>query len=159
CFENPGIFMRAHVLPLHTLVLTAALAAATSAHAFSDDEARRAILDLRKQVQQQNEQNQRARLQLADQLQALQQEITQLREQLELVSRQQPSTQPGQAGANNPPGASAADPREQAAYDGAIDRAPDARDTDAAEARTSDLKSHAIIQRTPRARDEQRRAR
>lgn len=117
--------MRAQVLPLRTLVVTAALAAAAiaaPAHAFSDDEARRAILDLRKQVQQQHEQNQRARLQLADQMQAMQQEIAQLREQLELVSRQQPGTQPGQGGANNPPGATASDPREQAAYDGAIDQ-------------------------------------
>ncbi|MBO1111243.1 tol-pal system protein YbgF [Bordetella petrii] len=114
--------MRAQVLSLRTLVVTAALAAAAPAHAFSDDEARRAILDLRQQVQQQNEQNQRARLQLADQMQSLQQEIMQLREQLELVSRQQPSTQPGQSGANNPPGATASDPREQAAYDGAIDQ-------------------------------------
>ncbi|MBO9356607.1 tol-pal system protein YbgF [Bordetella petrii] len=127
--------MRAQVLPLRTLVVTAALAAAAvsaPAQAFSDDEARRAILDLRQQVQRQNEQNQRARLQLADQLQALQQEITQLREQLELVSRQQPSTQPGQ-GANNPPGATASDPREQAAYDGAIDQFRKGQYKDAAE--------------------------
>ncbi|CAP40988.1 tol-pal system protein YbgF [Bordetella petrii] len=114
--------MRAQVLPLRTLAVTVFLAVAAPAHAFSDDEARRAILDLRQQVQQQNEQNQRARLQLADQMQAMQQEIMQLREQLELVSRQQPNTQPGQGGANNPPGATAADPREQAAYDGAIDQ-------------------------------------
>ena len=116
--------MRAQVLPLRTLVVTATLAAAAvaaPAHAFSDDEARRAILDLREQVQQQNQQNQRARLQLADQMQAMQQEITQLREQLELVSRQQPSAQPGH-GATNPPGATAGDPREQAAYDGGIDQ-------------------------------------
>lgn len=152
CFENPGIFMRAHVLPLRTLVLTAALAAATSAHAFSDDEARRAILDLRKQVQQQNEQNQRARLQLADQLQALQQEITQLREQLELVSRQQPSTQPGQAGANNPPGASAADPREQAAYDGAIDQFRKAQYKDAAESLAAFIALYPTSQLAPSAK-------
>ncbi|GAB1577591.1 tol-pal system protein YbgF [Bordetella petrii] len=115
--------MRAQVPSLRTLVATAILAsaAAAPAHAFSDDEARRAILDLRKQVQQQNEQNQRARLQLADQLQSMQQEIAQLREQVELLSRQQPSAQPGQ-GATNPPGVTAGDPNEQAAYDGAIDQ-------------------------------------
>ena len=85
--------MRNNVLSLRPLIASAGLALAALAapvQAFADDEARRAILDLRQQVQQQNEQNQRARLQLADQIQALQQEVAQLRDQLELVSRQQP---------------------------------------------------------------------
>ena len=72
-------------------------------------------------MQQQNEQNQRARLQLADQIQALQQEVAQLRDQLELVSRQQPGARAARGGSANPPGANAGDPQEQAAYDGAID--------------------------------------
>ena len=117
--------MRDNVLSLRPLMAATGLvlAALTApAHAFSDDEARKAILDLRQQVQQQNEQSQRAKLQLADQIQALQQEVAQLRDQLELVSRQQPSAKPGGAtGSTNPPGASAGDPQEQAAYDGAID--------------------------------------
>lgn len=118
--------MRDNVLSLRPLMAATGLvlAALTApAHAFSDDEARKAILDLRQQVQQQNEQSQRAKLQLADQIQALQQEIAQLRDQLELVSRQQPSAnKPGGApGGANPPGATAGDPQEQAAYDGAID--------------------------------------
>lgn len=86
--------MRDNVLSLRPLMAATGLvlAALTApAHAFSDDEARKAILDLRQQVQQQNEQSQRAKLQLADQIQALQQEVAQLRDQLELVSRQQPS--------------------------------------------------------------------
>ncbi|MFY3140316.1 tol-pal system protein YbgF [Achromobacter xylosoxidans] len=118
--------MRDYVLSLRPLMAATGLvlaALAAPAHAFSDDEARKAILDLRQQVQQQNEQSQRAKLQLADQIQALQQEIAQLRDQLELVSRQQPSAnKPGGApGGANPPGATAGDPQEQAAYDGAID--------------------------------------
>jgi len=118
--------MRDNVLSLRPLIAATGLvlAALTApAHAFSDDEARKAILDLRQQVQQQNEQSQRAKLQLADQIQALQQEVAQLRDQLELVSRQQPSAnKPGGAGGGaNPPGATAGDPQEQAAYDGAID--------------------------------------
>lgn len=117
--------MRDYVLSLRPLIVATglALAALTApAHAFSDDEARKAILDLRQQVQQQNEQSQRAKLQLADQIQALQQEVAQLRDQLELVSRQQPSAKPGAAaGGSNPPGASAGDPQEQTAYDGAMD--------------------------------------
>ena len=125
--------MRDRVPTLRLLAVTASLAfaaMAAPASAFADDEARRAILDLRQQVQQQNEQNVRARLQLADQLQSLQQEIAQLRNQLELVSRQQPSTaQQGQQQNNhpgNPPGVSAADPQEQAAYDGAWQRSKSA---------------------------------
>ncbi len=121
--------MRDRVPTLRLLAVTASLAfaaMAAPASAFADDEARRAILDLRQQVQQQNEQNVRARLQLADQIQSLQQEIAQLRNQLELVSRQQTSPAQGQQGQQsthpgNPPGVSAADPQEQAAYDGAID--------------------------------------
>ncbi|WP_343719976.1 tol-pal system protein YbgF [Achromobacter dolens] len=118
--------MRDNVLSLRPLMAATGLvlAALTApAHAFSDDEARKAILDLRQQVQQQNEQSQRAKLQLADQIQSLQQEIAQLRDQVELISRQQPSANKpgGNAGAANPPGATAGDPQEQAAYDGAID--------------------------------------
>lgn len=117
--------MRDKVLSLRSLIAATGLlcAALTApAHAFSDDEARKAILDLRQQVQQQNEQSQRAKLQLADQIQQLQQEVAQLRDQLELVSRQQPSAKAGGAqGSTNPPGANAGDPQEQAAYDGAID--------------------------------------
>ncbi|SIT23336.1 tol-pal system protein YbgF [Achromobacter sp. MFA1 R4] len=129
--------MRDYVLSLRPLIMATglALAALTApAHAFSDDEARKAILDLRQQVQKQNEQNQRARLQLADQIQALQQEIAQLRDQLELVSRQQPSSRPGAAPGNaNPPGASAGDPQEQSAYDGAMDLFRKGQYKDAAE--------------------------
>ena len=45
-----------------------------------------------------------------------------MRDQLELVSRQQPGAKGGgAAGSANPPGANAGDPQEQAAYDGAID--------------------------------------
>ena len=132
--------MRDRVPTLRLLAVTASLAfAALSAPAcaFADDEARRAILDLRQQVQQQNEQNLRARLQLADQIQSLQQEIAQLRNQLELVSRQQTTQGPqGQQQNNhpgNPPGVSAADAQEQSTYDGAIDLFRKAQYKEAAE--------------------------
>ncbi|MDQ8034297.1 tol-pal system protein YbgF [Bordetella genomosp. 1] len=131
--------MRDRALSLRSLVISVSIACAglaAPAHAFADDEARRAILELRQQVQQQNEQNQRARLQLADQIQSLQQEIAQLRDQLELISRQQPNSggaQGQQQHAGNPPGVNAADPQEQAAYDGAIDQFRKAQYKDAAE--------------------------
>gem|GEM_PF-518163 len=48
-------------------------------------------------------------------------EVAQLRDQLELVSRQQPSAKPGAPSGTNPPGTAAGDPQEQAAYDGAMD--------------------------------------
>lgn len=146
--------MRATVLPLRTLVVTAALlvsAIAAPAHAFSDDEARRAILDLREQVKRQSEQDQRARLQLADQMQGMQQEITQLREQLELVSRQPHASQNGQ-GSANPPGAVANDPSEQAAYDGAIDQFRQAQYKDASESLAAFLALYPNSQLAPTAK-------
>lgn len=121
-------------------VVTGVMFACVSApsHAFSDDEARNAILDLRQQFRQMNEQNNRARLQLADQIQSLQQEVMQLRDQLELVSREQSRSQPnGQQNPNNPQGAQADDPQEQAAYDGAIDLFRTGQYKDAAEALAS----------------------
>ena len=95
---------------------------AAPSHAFSDDEARRSLNSLREQVNQMAEQNNRARLQLASQLQALQQEVMQLRGQLELVARQQPASCGPQQNPNNPAGVQANDPQEQAAFDGAIDQ-------------------------------------
>lgn len=146
--------MRAQVLPLRTLIVTAALlvsAMAAPAHAFSDDEARRAILDLREQLKKQSQQDQRARLQLADQMQAMQQEVTQLREQLELVSRQAPTGQANR-GSTNPPGATVSDPSEQAAYDGAIDQFSQAKYKDAAESLTAFLALYPNSQLAPTAK-------
>ncbi|AUL48389.1 tol-pal system protein YbgF [Bordetella trematum] len=117
-------------LTLSASVLLATLAA--PAQAFSDDEARRAILDLRKQLQQQSEQNARARLQLADQIQSMQQEMAQLRDQIELISRHQPGPQ-GQGAPGNAPGGQISDPQEQAAYDGSIDLYSKGQYKDAAE--------------------------
>ena len=95
---------------------------AAPSHAFSDDEARRSLNSLREQVNQMAEQNNSARLQLASQLQALQQEVMQLRGQLELVARQQPASGGPQQNPNNPAGVQANDQQEQAAFDGAIDQ-------------------------------------
>lgn len=60
-----------------------ALAVTTPAHAFADDEARRAILELREQVRNLTEQNRQARLLLADQVDSLRHELTTLRGEIE----------------------------------------------------------------------------
>jgi tol-pal system protein YbgF len=118
--------MRKLALPTRIFIVTAGLALAGAVdpvYAFADDEARRAILDLRQQLQQQSEQNQRARLQLADQIQTLQQEVAQLRDQLELASRQPVSPTLAAAQTPNAPAdTSTNDPQEQATYDRGLDQ-------------------------------------
>jgi tol-pal system protein YbgF len=93
-------------------------------YAFPDDEARKAILDLRQQMQQQTAQNVRVRMQLADQIQALQQQITQLQAQVELATHQQQTsvtTPVSPSAANNARQTEENAPQEQTAYDGAIE--------------------------------------
>lgn len=101
---------------LATAVSLAALCAAP-AHAFSDDEARRAILDLRAQVQQMTQQDQQARLQLADQIESLQHEVTDMRGQIEKLrwdaDINKRTSQDQSGGAPK----SVSNPQEQAAYD------------------------------------------
>jgi len=79
--------------------------------AFADDDARKAILELRQQIRTLNEANQRARIQLSDQIEALGQEIVRLRADVEQLGR--PTAGPG-ARAPDP---RSQDPREQAAFD------------------------------------------
>lgn len=129
--------MRASVFSLRTMLVATGLtltALTAPAHAFSDDEARKAILDLRQQMQQQTEQSQRAKLQLADQIQSLQQELAQLRDQVEMISRQQPGARGGvDQNSNSAGSATGVDPQEQAAFDGALDLFRKAQYKDAAE--------------------------
>lgn len=132
--------MRAPSLRLRTLAITAALLAsaiASPVHAFADDDARRAILDLREQLKQQSQQDQRARLQLADQMHSMQQEIIQLRQQIELLSSNQAPRGASNRGASNPEGVTVNDPNEQAAYDGAIEQFSQAQYKDASESLTA----------------------
>ncbi|WP_299450474.1 tol-pal system protein YbgF [uncultured Pigmentiphaga sp.] len=80
-----------------------------SAHAalFSDDEARQAIIDLRREVRERADQqarkldeelaqSQRSQLQLASQIEQLQQEIARLRGQIEILTKQVADTQQAQ---------------------------------------------------------------
>ena len=104
----------------------AALAAALSsilgsapAHAFADDEARRAILDLREQIRTLVEQSRQIRVQQADQIESLQQEVARLRGEVErlghLSQRNAQSSAPASESSIQ-----VADPAEQAAYDQAM---------------------------------------
>lgn len=93
-----------------SVVLMSGVLLGQSAHAFTDDEARKAILELRQQVRTMNEANQRARIQLSDQIEALGQEIVRLRNDIEQLGR--PATAGGRAADPR-----SQDPREQAAFD------------------------------------------
>lgn len=90
------------------------------AHAFADDEARRAILELRQQVRQMHDQNQQARFMLADQIETLQHEIADMRGQIERMRFELDINKRAgqdQAGGNS---IQVDNPREQASYDNAM---------------------------------------
>ena len=89
-----------------------------TAFAFADDDARKAIVDLRQQIRTLTEANQRARIQLADQVEALEQEVMRLRGDMEQLTR--PGGARGTsstAGGGRAPDAQSQDPREQSAFD------------------------------------------
>jgi tol-pal system protein YbgF len=115
-------FMRTNTLSWRCvsscLVLMSSVLLSQSALAFTDDEARKAILDLRQQIRTMNEANQRARIQLSDQIEALGQEIVRLRGDLEQLGR--PAGAGGAAG-GRPADPRSQDPREQAAFEQSIE--------------------------------------
>ena len=89
-----------------------------TAFAFADDDARKAIVDLRQQIRTLTEANQRARIQLADQVEAVEQEVMRLRGDMEQLTR--PGGARGTsstAGGGRAPDAQSQDPREQSAFD------------------------------------------
>lgn len=90
---------------------------AIPAHAFSDDEARRAILELRQQLKQVTDQNRQARLQLADQMETLQHQLTDMRGQIEKMQWELDINK--RAGQDQSGGSTThvGDPAEQAAFD------------------------------------------
>lgn len=108
-------------------ILRSALVAATltlafmsaPTHAFADDQARRAILDLREQLNTLVDQSRQIRVQQADQIENLQQEVARLRGEVERLSHLSRRNESSQAG----PGESSiqvSDPAEQAAYEEAM---------------------------------------
>lgn len=85
--------------------------------AFADDDARKAIVDLRQQIKVLTDANQRARIQLADQIEGLEQEVARLRGEMEQLTR--PGGSGGgasAAGGGRAPDAQSQDPREQSAF-------------------------------------------
>jgi TolA-binding protein len=69
------------------LLTLGGLAINQSAFAFADDDARKAIVELRQQIKILTEANQRARIQLADQIEAIEQEVVRLRGDMEQLGR------------------------------------------------------------------------
>jgi len=100
------------------LTLSGGVLFSHAAFAFADDDARKAIVDLRQQIRTLTEANQRARIQLADQIEALEQEVARLRGNMEQLTR--PGGAGGgssAAGGGRAPDAQSQDPREQSAFD------------------------------------------
>ena len=112
---------------LSCLSIVGALTISQSAWAFADDDARKAIVELRQQIKTMQEANQRARIQLADQIEGLEQEVMRLRGDLEQMGRpaaaNNSSGTPGAAapGGGRAPDAKSEDPREQASFDQAME--------------------------------------
>jgi len=90
------------------------------AHAFADDEARRAIIDLRQQVRQMQEQNQQARFMLANQIEALQQELTDIRGQMERMRFELDINKRSSEDQSGGSSIQVSNPQEQAAFDNAM---------------------------------------
>jgi len=107
---------------LSCLSFVAAITLSQSALAFADDDARKAIVELRQQLKTMQEANQRARIQLADQIEGLEQEVMRLRGDMEQMGRPaSASNATGAAPGGRAPDAKSEDPREQASYDQAME--------------------------------------
>ena len=104
------------------LLLIGCIGINQSALAFADDDARKAIVELRQQIKTLTEANLRARIQLADQIEGLEQEVIRLRGDMEQLGR--PSSglgSPGGTSGARAPDAKSSDPREQSAFDQSIE--------------------------------------
>src|SRR5690554_5296547 len=103
---------------LLALAMSAGLCSAP-AYAFADDEARRAILDLREQLNALVDQSRQIRVQQADQIETLQQEVARLRGEVERLGHVAQRNEPAQ-GNQNETTIQVSDPAEQAAYNEAM---------------------------------------
>lgn len=105
----------------HSIITSLLILTAQPAFAFADDEARKAILELRQQVRNMTN----ASLQLNERIEQLQQEVTRLRGEIEQIGRSKPGTGTGAAApgsANNPDGVTKVeDAKEQSSFDGSME--------------------------------------
>ncbi len=137
---------------LAAAILSLSAAWSAPAHAFSDDEARRAILELREQIRQLTEQNRQARLQLADQMETIQHEMASMRGQIEQLKWQvdlEKRSSQDQSGGNTP---QVADPQEQAAYEGPMGLFRSGKYKEAASSFATFLEAYPNSQLAPEAR-------
>src|SRR5690606_1646920 len=112
-----------HVTGVQTCALSLSLGLISApAHAFADDQARRAILDLREQLQTLVDQSRQIRVRQADQIDTLQQEVARLRGEVERLSHmaERNQQQQQQQASSNESTIQVADPVEQAAYEQAM---------------------------------------
>jgi len=111
--------MRLNQLVTSLAIGASLLVLSPSAHAFTDSEARQAIIELRQQLRTLSETSQNASLQLAQRIDLLEQEIAQLRAQLESLG----APRSGQMVDGAAPALEQVeDIKEQSAFDGAMDR-------------------------------------
>src|SRR5690554_3256801 len=133
-------------------LLAAGTVSAGPAYAFADDDARRAILDLREQLHQMVEQDRRIRLEFADQIEMLRNEISSLRGEVErlkwVTDLDKRSTQDQSGGF----GTVVADPQEQAAFEGPMGLFRAGKYKEAAEGFALFLDAWPTSQLTPEAR-------
>lgn len=115
--------MRRFVPTFRPMLLACAVvfsSAFVPAYAFADDEARRAIIDLRQQVRQMQEQNQQARFLLADQIETLQHELAEMRGQLERMRFELDINKRASQDQSGGSSIQVGNPQEQAAFDNAM---------------------------------------
>lgn len=134
------------------LLVLSGLALTQSAWAFTDDDARKAIVELRQQIKTLTEANQRARIQLADQIEALEQEVMRLRGDMEQIGRPTSGLgSPGGTSGARAPDAKSSDPREQSAFDQSMDTFRKGQYKDAIENLTAFMTLYPDSQLTPTA--------
>lgn len=102
-----------------SVIASLLILASQPASAFADDEARKAILELRQQVRNMTN----ASLQLNERIDQLQQEVTRLRGEIEQIGRGKPGSGTAASGsANNPDGVTKVeDAKEQSSFDGSME--------------------------------------
>ncbi|NLY65875.1 MAG: tol-pal system protein YbgF [Alcaligenaceae bacterium] len=111
------ILKKKHTLLLFTSAFFCSILS-HNAYAFEDEDARRAILDLRAQLRQ----SAQARLELSNKIQSLQSQITQLRGEIEKINNSSMiSAQNARSEAGFEPTPQVGDPTEQRTYDQALD--------------------------------------